>query len=82
MRCFFSQLLYSLHYLFFSKSIGTVFNFLTSKFSIFVFELFKSVVLLTNLLMSGLATSTFKAIKSFLVDKSNVSTPASFSNYF
>ena len=32
--------------------------------------------------MSSLSTSTFKAIKSFLAAKSDVSTPVAWSNYF
>ena len=58
---------------YFFESTGTVFNLAISKSS--VFKLFKLVGTLTNLLMSYLSTSTFKAIKSFLAAKSDVSTP-------
>ena len=61
--------------LIFFKSTGTVFNLKPkSKASNFVFKLFKPVGTLTSLLMSGLWTSDFKAIKSILVAKLDVST--------
>ena len=56
------------------KSIGTVFDLPKSKSSLFVFKLFKLVGILTNLLMSSLSTSDFKAIKSLLAAKLDVST--------
>ena len=57
------------------KSAGTVFNLPTSKSSTFVFELLKIVETLTNLLMSSLSISAFKAIKSFLAAKLDVLKP-------
>ena len=56
-------------------STGTVFNLPTSKSSTFDFKLFQLVGTSKNLLMSSLSTSAFKAIKSFLAAKSDVSTP-------
>ena len=56
----------------------TVFNLSTSKASTFVLELSK----LVNLLISSLWTPAFKAIKSFLASKSDVSMPVAYSNYF
>ena len=58
------------------------FNLQTSKSSTFVFKLFKLVGALASLLMSGLSTSPFKALKSFLAAKSDVSMPAACSIYF
>ena len=43
--------------------------------STFVFKLFKLVGTLTNLAISNLSASIFKAIKSFLAAKSDVLTP-------
>ena len=64
-------------------SIGTAFNSPTSKSSTFGFNLFRPLGTLTNLLMSSLSTSAFKAIKSFLAPKSDVLTPpVAYSNYF
>ena len=51
-----------------------------SKSSNFVFKLVNLVRTLTNLLMSILSTSAFKAIKLFLAAKSDVLTPVSSSN--
>ena len=51
-------------------STGIVFTLPRSKSSTFVVKLFKIVGTLTNLLMSSLSNSTFKAIKSFLAAKS------------
>ena len=64
------------------KSRGTVFNLPTSTSSTFVFKLFKIVEKLTNLLIFSLSTSAFKATKSFLAAKSDVSTPVACSNSF
>ena len=50
----------------FFKRKGTVFSLPTSKSSIFVFKSFKPIRKLTNLLISSLSPSVFKAIKSFL----------------
>ena len=61
------------------KPTGRVFNFQTFKLPTFVFELSKLVETLTNLLMSSLPTSAFKAIKSFLAGKSM---PVAWSNSF
>ena len=60
----------------------TVFNYPTSNWSTFVFKLFKLVVTLTNLLMSSLSNSAFKAIKSFLATKLDVATPTVCFNSF
>ena len=57
------------------KSIGTILN-------TFVFKSFKLVGILTNSLISSSSTSAFRAIKSFLAAKSNISTPVACSNYF
>ena len=54
------------------KSKATVFHLPTSKSFTFVFKLFKLVGILANLLMASWTTSTFKAMKSFLVAKSDV----------
>ena len=54
----------------------------TSKSSTFVFKLLKLVRILTSLAMSNLSTSAFKAVKSFLAAKSDVSTPVAWSNSF
>ena len=59
----------------FCKSTGTVFNLPSSKSSTFVFKLFKLVGTLTSLLITYLSNSAFKAIKSFLAAKSDLSTP-------
>ena len=59
----------------FFKSIGTVFSLSTSELFTFVFRLFKLVGTLINLLIYILSPSAFKAIKSFLAAKSDVSTP-------
>ena len=56
----------------------TVFNLSTSKTSTFVLELSE----LVNLIISSLWTPAFKAIKSFLASKSDVSMPVAYSNYF
>ena len=61
-----------------------VFKFSTSKSSTFVFELFKLVVTLNNLLMSRLPTSAFNTIKSLLAAELDVSIPVhhlTFSQY-
>ena len=63
--------------LYFFKSIGTIFKLLKSKSSTFVFKLFTKVETFTNLLMFSLSTSVFKAIKSLLAAKLDVSTPVS-----
>ena len=62
------------------KSAGTVFNLSTSKSSIFDFKLFKLVGTSTSLLMSKISTLAFKATKSFLAAKSDVSIPLVCSN--
>ena len=49
----------------FLKHIRTICNSPTSKTSTFVFQLFKLVGTLTNLLMSSLSVSAFNAIKHF-----------------
>ena len=64
------------------KATGAVCNLLTSKPSTFVFKSFKMVEILTNLVMSNLSSSAFKARKSFLAAKSDVSTPLAWSNSF
>ena len=56
------------------KSKEKVFNLPTSKSSTFVFKLFKLAETLTKLLISSLLTSVFKATKSFLAAKPDVST--------
>ena len=66
----------------FPKSTGTVFNSPTFKSFTFLFKLFKLVGTLINLLISSLSTSAFKAIKSFLASKSDVSTPVAYSKSF
>ena len=66
----------------FFKSTGTVSNLPTSKSSTFVFKLFKLVEKLVSLLMIILSTSAFKAIKSVLEAKSDVSMPVACSNSF
>ena len=58
------------------------FNLPTSKSFTFAFKLFKLLRTITNLLISSLSTSAFKAIKYFLVAKSDVSTHATCSNSF
>ena len=61
------------HYVFnFFKSIGTVFDWSTSKSSALVFRLFRSFRTLPNLLISSLSTSTFKAIKYMLIKSPSV----------
>ena len=47
----------------------------TSKSSTFIFKLFALVGTLTSLLMSSLSTPSFKAMKSFWKDKSDISMP-------
>ena len=66
----------------FIKFTGAVFNLPASKSSTFVFELFKLVGILLCLVMSSLSTSPFKAIKSFLEAKSDVSMRVACSNFF
>ena len=64
------------------KSTRTVFSSPTSESSTFVFKLFKLVGTLTSLLMCSLSTSAFKAMKSFLAAKLDVSMPVASSNSF
>ena len=64
------------------KSTGTVFSLPTAKSSTFVFKLFTLVGTLVSLLMSSLSTSAFKARKSLLAAKSDVSKPVACSNSF
>ena len=52
-----------------------IFNLPTSKSSTFIFKLFKQIRTLVSLLMPSLSASDFKARKSFLVAKSDVSMP-------
>ena len=66
----------------FLKSTRTAFNLQTSKSSTYVIELFKLVGTLAHLLMSSLSISAFTAIKSFLVQKSDVSMPVTWYNSF
>ena len=66
----------------FFKSTGTVFNLPTSKSSTTVFKLFRLVGTLVSLLMPVLSMSAFKAIKSFLAAKSDVSMLVACSNSF
>ena len=73
---------FSITSFYFFKSNGTVFNLPTSKSSTFIFKLFKQIGTLVSLLMSSLSASDFKAIKSFLVAKSDVSMPVAWSNSF
>ena len=65
----------------FFKYKGTI-HLPTSKLSAFAFKLSKEVGALTNLLMSSLSTSTFKAVKSFLAAKSDAPAPIACSNFF
>ena len=62
----------------FFKSSGIVFHLSTSKLPNFLKTLFKPVGTLTNLLMFRLSTSAFKARKSLLAPKLDVSTPVAF----
>ena len=74
--------LYSLNHLIFFKSTGTLSNFSTSKSSPFVFEIFKPVGMLTNLLISSLSILIFKAIKSLSAAKLDILVPeASFNSF-
>ena len=66
----------------FFKSTGIVFNLPTSKSFTFIFKLFTPVGKLASLLMSNLSTTAFKAIKSFLAAKSDVSMPVVCFNSF
>ena len=60
----------------FSKSTETVFGLPTFKSSTFVFKLFNLVATFISLLIYSLSTSAFKARKSFLGGKSDISQPA------
>ena len=62
--------------------MGTVFNLTTSKSSTFIFKFIKSVRTLAGFLMSSLSTSAFKAIKSLLTAKLDVSTPVTSFNCY
>ena len=59
----------------FYGSIGTVFKLQTFWLSAFLFKSFKAAGTLTNLLISNLSASAFKAIKSLLPAKLNIVTP-------
>ena len=64
------------------KSTRKIFNLSTSKSSTFLFKLLKPCRTLTNLLMSSLSISAFKAITSLSAAKLDVSTPVAFFNSF
>ena len=66
----------------FFKSTETVFDLPISQSSTFVFKLFELVGTLTNLLISNLSTSAFKARKFFSAVKSDVLTPVARSQLF
>ena len=66
----------------FLRSTGKYFNLPTPKSSTFAYKLFKLVETLVSLLKPTLSTSTFKAIKSFLAAKSDVSMPFACSKFY
>ena len=79
MLCFEQLLTTSLN---FCNFLGTVFNLPKSKSSTFVFELFKLIGTLASLLTYSLSGSAFKAIRSFLAGKLDVSTIEALFNSF
>ena len=66
----------------FFQSTKTAFNLPTAKSSTFVFKVFKLNRTLVSLWMSSLSTLAFEAIKSFLAEKSDASTPVACPNSF